>query len=285
MNDHYNSTPQFFDWSSPNYLKPLQKIPVHDKEILDVKWVEISPIESGNFGFQNQRVATINLNNPNGLIDIESIHGMVDVSVGTTSAYFTNGMDGVFQRETLQLQNGIVFENNLYANEVKYALDTLTRTTDDLNMDLDYCDKINTSVASRTALSGPAQTFNFQPRFSFGKLNGMYHSCKGGTIQVQLEFADDRVALQQASVATPKLTFANLRLFARYIDVSVKKRQEYLNSDIYYNYEGYAYMSNKWDGTSNNVALRVAGKSFRAGSDRVRCPCAGWRATAVDVRK
>ena len=51
MNDNYNSTPQFVGWSSPDYLKPLQKIPVHDKEILDVKWVEISPIESGTFGF------------------------------------------------------------------------------------------------------------------------------------------------------------------------------------------------------------------------------------------
>ncbi len=259
--DQHKSSPQLVEWSKPLYLDPLTKIAVNDKDVEDIKWVEISPIESGDFGFQYQDTMTYNLNNPNGLVLLDNLYGMCDVQMASgTTGTLANGSDGFFVRETYQTQNGIVLENNLHANEVKAALDTFNRTSADLLMDWDLDEPINTSLSGDTVINATARSIVFKPRFSFGKLNKCFHSCKGGTTQVQLQYADDRAILQSAQTTTPKIKFTNPRLFVQYVDVSVEQRQRYLKTDILYNYEQYAFMSNLWSGTSNNVALRVAAK-------------------------
>ena len=60
------------------------KIAVHDKGIERVYWLEISPVEAAPFGFSTQRITTYNLNNPNGLIDVESMYEISDnLNAGT----------------------------------------------------------------------------------------------------------------------------------------------------------------------------------------------------------
>jgi hypothetical protein len=138
---------------------------------------------------------------------------------------------------------------------------------------------INVSAASCRAVTATPQTIIYKPDMSFAKLNGCIHTCKCGTVQYQMEFNNDKRALQFCDSASPKFVYTNLRLFAWYVDVTAEERAKYQSKIIRYNFEGCSPQSFAMPSTSNSVAVRVAAKSanwawikYHVDGDDNHCP-------------
>jgi hypothetical protein len=289
IRDSNSETPQLVQWDSPTFIEPLQAIPQWDKYIEAVRIVEHSPIEgSGNFGFQTQKQQTFQLSNVNGLVVIEDSYIRQDILLATgTTACIVAGTDGLYYRKTLRTSNGIIIENKLNSNEVDTAFNVLERTPQNLYTNWDTGIQglgsnlsVVTGNAGQVVLTPTAQTLNSKLNFSFGKFNKVIHSCVLGPVDVQVEFANDKVALMSSpGSSSPQIQCNNARMIAKYIDLSPEYREKLRHMEILYNFEAYAYTTVLWSGTNQQYAMRVAAKKcnwvlkkYHVQGDLNRCP-------------
>ena len=145
------------------------------------------------------------------------------LNAGTGTFVLANGMDGVYHRQTLQFQSGVPIENSLYNPEYKAVDQTLNYASAELAPDWGKGSPIHANASDTGSIIGSTNvTLTYRPKFSFGKLNKEFHSCKRGAIQVQLEHANDLIASQGAYAASGSgsAVLQQSRLMIRYIDLT-----------------------------------------------------------------